>query len=227
MNNGWISLHRKIKDHWIWEGKPFSYGQAWIDIIMECNHSSKKQLIKKQLIITDRGQSSNSLKTWAVRWGWSVTATRHFLDLLKKDEMINTENAQVTTRLTVLNYDTYQSKPHAADTMEVSQEDRRKIAGESQEIDKQQLSNGNNGNNGVLRTHEAFRSISTKKPSNHEIMQLTQLTHDYNVETVLAAIVVMGDRSWHSIGTLKKVLSGELPKPEEGEPMAYDPEAMV
>jgi len=81
--------------------------------------------------------------------------------------------------------------------------------------------------NSVLRAHNAFNSISTKKASNHEIMQITQLCHDNSLESVLTAIDVMGDHSWHSIRTLKKVLSGELPKTDEETTIQYDPEAMV
>ena len=146
-DNGWISIHRKITGNWIWEGKPFSYGQAWIDILLECNHSERKHLIKKKLITTKRGQSSNSLQTWANRWGWSVSATRHFLDLLKIDGMCDTHNAQVTTVLTVCNYDTYQNKPHAQGTHDTSHEARTKIPQGTQGIHKQQLDNDNNVNN--------------------------------------------------------------------------------
>ncbi len=146
-DNGWISIHRKITGNWIWEGKPFSYGQAWIDILLECNHSERKHLIKKKLITTKRGQSSNSLQTWANRWGWSVSATRHFLDLLKIDGMCDTHNAQVTTVLTVCNYDTYQNKPHAQGTHDTSHKARTKIPQGTQGIHKQQLDNDNNVNN--------------------------------------------------------------------------------
>ena len=65
---------------------------------------------------------------------------------------------------------------------------------------------------GVLRAHEAFSKISTKKPSQHETLQITNLCHQYTSQVVVTAIEVMGDHSWHSVGTLKKVLGGELPK---------------
>ena len=155
-DNGWISIHRKITGNWIWEGKPFSYGQAWIDILLECNHSERKHLIKKKLITTKRGQSSNSLQTWANRWGWSVSATRHFLDLLKIDGMCDTHNAQVTTVLTVCNYDTYQNKPHAQGTHDTSHKARTKIPQGTQGIHKQQLDNDNNGNNDKKVTRKRF-----------------------------------------------------------------------
>jgi len=211
-DNGWISIHRKITRNWIWEGKPFSYGQAWIDILLECNHAERKQLIKKKLVKTTRGQSSNSRQTWATRWGWSKSAVDHFLKLLELDGMIQTENIHVTTRLTVLNYDTYQRQTNAGDTAEEPQgiphEDRRAYTNNN-------VNNGNNDNNGVLGAHTAFINISSKKPTNHELLQITNLCHQYTAIVVIEAITVMGDHGWHSIGTLKKVLTGELPKVNE------------
>ena len=36
-DQGWISLHRKIRDHWVWKD-PIKL-KWWIDILMEVNHS--------------------------------------------------------------------------------------------------------------------------------------------------------------------------------------------
>mgnify|MGYP003967531351 FL=1 len=138
-DNGWISIHRKTMSHWIWGYKPFSYGQAWLDILMECNHAEKKQLIKGQLVSTKRGQSSNSIKTWATRFGWSVSATRHFLGLLVKDEMLRLDNIRITTILTVCNYNTYQGGTIAED----SQKDLRPISDQSQTNTNNNINNLN------------------------------------------------------------------------------------
>jgi hypothetical protein len=44
MKRGWICLHRQIQDHWLWEDRPFSRGQAWIDLLMLANHEDKKMI---------------------------------------------------------------------------------------------------------------------------------------------------------------------------------------
>lgn len=54
---GWISIHRKIKDNWIWNDKPFSKGQAWIDILLRVNHASSKVNIGNQMIELKPGQT--------------------------------------------------------------------------------------------------------------------------------------------------------------------------
>lgn len=143
MAEGWIMLHRKLTEHWVWQKKPFSYGQAWADILLECNHDERKTVIKGTLVTCQRGQSINSLKTWAKRWGWTIAATRHFLTLLENDKMIDTKSERVTTRLSVCKYETYQSKQHA----EQSQNNRKAIAKQSQSNTNNNVNNENNEKN--------------------------------------------------------------------------------
>jgi hypothetical protein len=109
MTGGWIKLHRELSDHWLWKKKPFSPGQAWIDILIEANHEDNKTMIKGQLIECKRGQSLFSVMTWQKRWGWSRQKVRTFLKLLQSDSMIEQNTTSKTTILTICNYDIYQS----------------------------------------------------------------------------------------------------------------------
>lgn len=105
-NAGWIKLHRKIKDHWLWRSD--NRLKWWLDIIFTVNHSDSKVLIKGQLIECKRGQSVRSLEKWARDWGVTKKSVSDFFKLLRKDLMIKTENLKITTRITVCNYDNYQ-----------------------------------------------------------------------------------------------------------------------
>jgi len=104
-NMSWIRIHRKIKDNWIWSD-PIRL-KWWLDILLTVNHEDSKCLIKGTLIECKRGQSVRSLDTWATTWGVSKKTVFAFFLLLKKDTMLETENLKVTTRITVLNYDSY------------------------------------------------------------------------------------------------------------------------
>lgn len=110
---GWIKLHRQIRQHWVF--KDADYFKAWITILTEVNHQSTKVLIEGELIECNRGQSINSLSTWVsiLGDGWTIQRLRTFFKLLEKDKMINTEGLRKTTRLTVCNYDSYQSEQQA------------------------------------------------------------------------------------------------------------------
>lgn len=113
---GWIKLHRQIKDHWLWENP--DYLKAWITILFTVNYETKKVLIKGDLLTCERGQSLLSLDGWVGEFGhkWSIQRVRTFFKLLKSDEMITVEGLQYTTRLTVCKYDTYQDLQQTANT---------------------------------------------------------------------------------------------------------------
>lgn len=112
---GWISLHRKVKEHWLWKD-PIKF-QWWLDILLTVNHTDKKVNIGNQIILCKRGQSIQSLQTWADQWKTSKSMVRRFFELLQSDEMICTENVQKSTRLTVCKYDTYQVLRNDDETM--------------------------------------------------------------------------------------------------------------
>ena len=142
-NFGWISINRKVTNHWVWTDKPFCRFGAWVDILLECNYEPEKQVIKGVLVETGRGQSSNSLKTWASRWGWSVDKARRFLRTLESDGMVAIENIGVTTRLTVCNYDDYQNNQNT----EKTQKKRTQDADETQKKRRPNTNNNDNNHN--------------------------------------------------------------------------------
>lgn len=118
MNQGWIKLHRKSLDHWLYkENRPHTKREAWEDMLLLCNHSEEKILIGTQIIDCKRGQSVKSLKTWADSFNWTISKVRRFFILLKKENMIELESVQKSTRLTVCNYEYYQSERNNNETI--------------------------------------------------------------------------------------------------------------
>ena len=109
--NGWIKLHRKIKDNWLWENdKPFDKRSAWIDILLMVNHEKNKILFDNELIEVKPGERITSERKLADRWGWSRTKVRNFLELLEKDDMIKVEKTTKKTSLKVVNWEKYQKE---------------------------------------------------------------------------------------------------------------------
>lgn len=107
---GWISLHRQLQLHWLWEDKPFSKGQAWIDILLLVNHEDGNALIGKTLVPVIRGSKITSIRQLCDRWGWSNTKIRSFLKLLEAEQMIEIKSDAQKTTLTVLKYNDYQDR---------------------------------------------------------------------------------------------------------------------
>ncbi len=121
MDEGWIKFYRRMSEHWLWQDKPFSKGQAWTDILLQANHSDNKFLLGNELIEVKRGSFVTSELKLMERWGWSKTKVRSFLELLQKDNMIIKNTDRKKTTLTVVNYSDYQD----SETTKRPQKDHR------------------------------------------------------------------------------------------------------
>lgn len=111
MQEGWIKLNRQITEHWLWLKFPFSYGQAWVDLLLLANHEDEKVPYKGDIVICKRGDVSRSILSLSKRWQWGRDKTRDFLRLLEKDEMIVLNATTNRTTITIVNYDKYQVSP--------------------------------------------------------------------------------------------------------------------
>lgn len=138
MSKGWISVHRDITSHWLYQEKrEFSKLEAWLDLLINVNHSEQKVMIKGSLFTVKRGESIMSLETWAKRWNWNKSKVRRFLQMLESDKMVVTKNERITTRLTICNYDSYQDARNADETQ----------TKHKQNADETQMTPNNNDNN--------------------------------------------------------------------------------
>lgn len=108
MAEGWIKLNRQITEHWLWQRFPFSYGQAWIDLLLLANHEDEKIPYKGDIVVCKRGDVSRSILSLSKRWQWGRDKTRDFLRLLEKDGMIVLNATTNRTTITIVNYDKFQ-----------------------------------------------------------------------------------------------------------------------
>ncbi len=141
MSNGWIKIHRKMMEHWIYQNS--HYFHWWTDLLMNANFEDKKILIKGNLYDCKRGQSLYSLDTWAKRWKVDKSKVRRFLQLLQNDGMIVIENVSVSTRITICKYECYQDERNADET-EVK---RKRNADETQMTPTKELKKDKNEKN--------------------------------------------------------------------------------
>ena len=109
---GWIKLHRKFLEHWLYtkEKRPFTFREAWLDLLLNVNYEEKKVNLGYEVFECKPGQSLLSMQSWAARWHWSSSKVRRFLSLLKKDEMVLLENVRKSTRITIINWESYQDE---------------------------------------------------------------------------------------------------------------------
>ncbi|PKF29017.1 DNA replication protein DnaD [Macrococcoides caseolyticum] len=127
---GWISLHRSIEKHWLYEEeRKFSRFEAWVDLLLMVNHSDNKTMIDGKLVTVKRGQRITSLRKLGDRWNWSLTKVDAFLKLLEEDKMIVLKKDTKKTLVTIVNYDIYQNndleKRHRKDSEKTVKEHRK------------------------------------------------------------------------------------------------------
>lgn len=107
---GWIKLHRCIRSNWIWNDKPFSRGQAFLDLLLMVNHEDKKIIFNGSLTEVKRGSGITSIRKLQDKWGWSNRKVKMFLEQLKLDQTIDYKCTTKNTVVTIVNYDFYQGR---------------------------------------------------------------------------------------------------------------------
>ena len=105
---GYIKLDRSLQNNWIWQEKPFSKGQAWVDLIMLANHKDKKELHGGKIVEYKRGVVNRSISYLADKWGWDRRMVSRFLSVLESDRMVSVNGTTHGTTITVVNYDNFQ-----------------------------------------------------------------------------------------------------------------------
>lgn len=138
---GWISLYRQIMNSWLWEDKPFAYGQAWIDMLLMANHEDNNILFEGKILTIPRGSFHTSILKLADRYGWNRKKATKFLDLLENQKMVTTERTTHGTTITIVNYGKFQIMGTTIGTTE------RTAKGTTEEQPRDTNNNVNNDNN--------------------------------------------------------------------------------
>lgn len=138
MNSGFVKLYRSLQDHYLWTSEPFTRGQAWVDLLMLANHKDGQIRVRGNRIAVRRGQVGWSVKRLAERWKWSRGKTQRFLDELENEQQIEQQKNNVTSLISVRNYEQYQRQTdsrtdskqaadgHQTDTNKKGKNDKKK-----------------------------------------------------------------------------------------------------
>jgi hypothetical protein len=118
-----IRLNRKLFDHFLWkENRKYSRAEAWIDLIQLMSYTKnpkeRQKLINGVWVKWDRGQYPVSYSFLSQRWDWSVHKVRIFIELLKSEKQVSTQTTNITTILTLCNYDFYNPMSQAEEQAE-------------------------------------------------------------------------------------------------------------
>ncbi len=144
-HKGWISVHRSLLDHHFWGCEKFTKGQAWVDLMLNANHKENKVMIKGRLIVVQRGEQIRSQVTLAETWKWNPRTVKKFLELLISDSMITVKSTELTTHITICNYNEYQN--NAEESAEQTTEHSAEGVQSRLQSTVQTNNNTNNANN--------------------------------------------------------------------------------
>ena len=107
--SGYVKISRKVFKHNMFKKESYSEVQAWIWLI--CGASYKDDTIRVQHLIIDvkRGEYVASIRFLATKFKWTTSRVKRYLDRLTRGKMVTTEATQGITKITLMNYDEYQS----------------------------------------------------------------------------------------------------------------------
>lgn len=108
---GWISLHRKIQENWIWKStEVFDKRSAWISMLLKANHKDTKVMADNKLIEVKKGSFVTSENKLAKEWKWGRKKARTFLQKLEDDKMIKKTGTAKWTIISIEKWELYQIK---------------------------------------------------------------------------------------------------------------------
>ena len=103
-SRGWFPVRRSILDDPHWLERPFTKGQAKIDLAMLAEYEDTEIMAHGgKKILLHRGQLFTSIRWLATRWGWHRNTVVRFLDLLAKNKEDLYAIEQIAVRESKLN----------------------------------------------------------------------------------------------------------------------------
>lgn len=141
MEEGWIKVHRKVMGEYGYFSQEFCKNMAWIDLLMITNYAPgtiHKRGIPVELKRGDLGWSQEEL---AKRWRWSRGKVIRFISELETKGWIVQQGNNVTTCITIVDYEKYQGDSTANEQQSDQTIDTKTITGQylNKEVKKKEV----------------------------------------------------------------------------------------
>jgi hypothetical protein len=134
--SGWIKMHRKITENPLYFSEPFNRTMAWIDLLLLANHTDNFFFKRGIRVDVKIGEVGYDLDTLSKRWKWSRGKIERFLKMLENDNQIVRQKTNVTTLISIVNYDLYQSDNKASSKASDKASGRKQEGKELKEVFK-------------------------------------------------------------------------------------------
>lgn len=140
-NQGWIKLHRKLLDHWI-ATDPCILG-IWCWLLLRANHAPVSYLWHGEKINIERGQLITSISKLSSGFSLCRKRAKRVLDLFENEGLIAYQSSNRRTKITICNYEKYQSGKEVLGTTEVTTGVATGVATDAQQKDSRGYTNKN------------------------------------------------------------------------------------
>lgn len=107
-DGNWVKVNRNLLEQPFWNEKPFSKGQAWIDILLNVHWKTGYDWVGSRKRRARPGQRWVTVRTLAERWGWNKSAVERFLAQLAETDRVTLDGTAYGTLLTLKNWALYQ-----------------------------------------------------------------------------------------------------------------------
>ncbi len=107
--SSWIKLHRKIMERDDYFGEPFDRTHAWIDLLLLAKYKPCYTFVRGIKVHLEVGQIAISIRDLSKRWKWSRDKVVNFLKHLEEEKMVQPQKSNLTTLLSVVNFEEYQN----------------------------------------------------------------------------------------------------------------------
>lgn len=110
---GWMKIYRRLAESELWLAEPFSRGQAWVDLLLLARFQDGFTRMRGVKVDVKRGQLAWPIVKLAERWRWSQGKVRRFLNELEIEGQIEQQKSNVTSLISITNYERFQEDERA------------------------------------------------------------------------------------------------------------------
>lgn len=120
VNNGWIKLHRKLKEKGFYQNS--AYVHLWIHLLLSANHRAKEFMFNGKIIIIKEGQLLTGRKQLASATGLSESMVERALNLFENEQQIEQQKTTKNRIITIIKWYQYQISDNETDSKRTTTE---------------------------------------------------------------------------------------------------------
>ncbi len=172
---GFIKLERKLLDNWV-ANDPESLA-VWVRFLTLANFKDQTKMINKQLVTVKRGQFIFGLNKFSEASNVTISKLRRVIKNLEKDGMIDKQNFNKYSIISITNYDDYQADDKQTTSRRQADDKQTTILEESKESKESKEYKNNIKKRGS-------RIVENWNPKKETIKQVVELHEAYEIHVI-------------------------------------------